>query len=199
MLELGIWSLSIVHRAGKSIVLIGMMGVGKSSVGRSLHRRTTLGLLDTDEIVTSKFGMPVSEIFSKHGENKFREVETEALQALPTREPVIIVTGGGIVLREENLGLLKRLGAVVWLEADEKALFKRASRAGNRPLLQCKNPRKAFTKMLRARLPLYAKVADIRVDTSVLTNEEVAVAVLSKFERYCHKSTPASSMPAMER
>jgi shikimate kinase len=199
MLELGIWSLSIVHRAGKSIVLIGMMGVGKSSVGRSLHRRTSFALRDTDEIVTSKFGMPVSEIFSKHGENKFREVETEALQALPTREPMIIVTGGGVVLREENLRLLKRLGVVVWLEADEKALFKRASRAANRPLLQCKNPRKAFTKMLRARLPLYAKVADIRVDTSVLTNKEVAVAILSKFERYCRKSTPASSMPAMDR
>lgn len=199
MLELGIWSLSIVHRAGKSIVLIGMMGVGKSSVGRSLHRRTTLAFHDTDEIVTSKFGMPISEIFSKHGENKFREAETEALQALPTREAVVIVTGGGIVLREENLGLLKRLGAVVWLEADEKTLFKRASRAGNRPLLQRKNPRKAFTKMLRARLPLYAKVADIRVDTSVLTNEEVAVAILSKFERYCRNSTPGSPMPPTER
>jgi shikimate kinase len=199
MLELGIWSLSIVQRAGKSIVLIGMMGAGKSSVGRSLHRRTGLGLRDTDEIVTSKFGTPISEIFSKHGENKFREAETEALQTLPTSEPVVIVTGGGIVLREENLALLKRLGAVVWLEADEKMLFKRASRAGNRPLLQRKNPRQAFTKMLRARLPLYARVADIRVDTSALTNEEVAVAILSKFERYCRKSMPASPMTATER
>jgi shikimate kinase len=79
---------------------------------------------------------------------------------------------------------------VVWLEADENTLFKRASRAGNRPLLQRKNPRKAFTKMLRARLPLYAKIADIRVDTSVLTDEEVAVAILSKFSRDYRKSVP---------
>jgi len=185
-----------VNQTNRSIVLIGMMGSGKSSVGRCLRERTTLALFDTDEIVTSKFGMPVSEIFSKHGENKFREAETEVLQALPTSEPVVIVTGGGIVLREENLGLLKRLGSVVWLEADEKTLFKRASRAGNRPLLQRKNPRKAFTKMLRARLPLYAKVADIRVDTSVLTDEEVAVAILSKFRRYYRKSVPAAGMPA---
>jgi shikimate kinase len=107
---------------------------------------------------------------------------------------VVIVTGGGIVLREENLGLLKRLGAVVWLEGDEKTLFTRASQAGNRPLLQLKNPRKAFSQMLQARLPLYAKVADIRVDTSVLTDEEVAVAILSKIRRYYCKSVSASPM-----
>ena len=149
-----------------------------------------LALFDTDEIVTSKFGMSISEIFSKHGENNFRVAETEALQALATSEPVVIVTGGGIVLREENFSLLKRLGAVVWLEADEETLFERASRTGNRPLLQRKNPRKTFAKILRARLPLYAKVADIRVDTSVLTDEEVAVAILSKFKRYCRKLAP---------
>jgi shikimate kinase len=174
--------LKTVKQANRSIVLIGMMGAGKSSVGRCLHERTTLALFDIDEIVTSKFGIPISEIFSKHGEDKFREAETEALQALGTGQPVIIVTGGGIILRQENLDLLKRLGAIVWLEADEATLFKRASR-GNRPLLQRKNPRKAFAQMLQARLPFYAKVADIRVDTSVLTDEEVAIAILSKFKR----------------
>jgi shikimate kinase len=173
-----------------------MMGAGKSSVGHSLRERTSLALFDTDEIVTSKFGMPISKIFLKHGENKFREAETETLQALATSEPVVIVTGGGIVLREENLDLLKRLGTVVWLEADEATLFKRASRAGNRPLLQRKNPRKAFTKMLRERLPLYAKIADIRIDTSVLTHEEVAVAILSKFRRYYRQLVPAAAMSA---
>lgn len=169
------------------------MGSGKSSVGRCLHERTTLAMVDTDEVVASKFGMPASEIFSKHGENKFREAETEVLQTLSTSEPVVIVTGGGIVLRDENLGLLKRLGAVVWLEADEATLFKRASRAGNRPLLRRKNPRNAFAQMLQARLPLYAKIADICVDTSVLTDEEVAVAILSKFKRHCRKSAPATA------
>ncbi|HEV3099596.1 MAG TPA: shikimate kinase [Candidatus Udaeobacter sp.] len=186
-----------MNRHSRSIVLVGMMGAGKSSVGNCLRRRTRLKLFDTDEIITSKFGMPVSEIFSKNGENKFREAETEALQALATSEPVIIVTGGGIVSREENLDILKRLGVVVWLKADEETLFKRASRGGSRPLLQCKNPKKAFTKMLRARLPLYAKIADIRVDTSVLTDEEVAVAILSKFSRYYCESVPAAAMPAI--
>lgn len=168
----------------KSIVLIGMMGAGKSTVGDCLQRRTGLKLFDTDELVTSRFGMPISEIFSRHGEDKFRDAETETLQALAPRHPAVIVTGGGIILREQNLALLKRLGAVVWLQADEATLFKRASRTGNRPLLQHKNPRNAFARMLQARLPLYAKVSDIRVDTSMLTGEEVAVAILSKFKRH---------------
>ena len=177
----------------KSIVLIGMMGAGKSTVGDCLHRRTGFPRLDTDEIVMSKFGMRISKVFSAHGENKFRDAETEALQTLASDEPVVIVTGGGIILREENRNLLKRLGAVVWLEADEETLFKRASRADSRPLLQRRNPRKAFAQMLKARVPLYAKVADIRVDTSALTDEEVAVAVLVKLRRHCRKLTAATA------
>jgi len=176
---------------GRSIVLIGMMGAGKSAVGRCLQWRTGFTQFDTDEMVRSKFGMPISEIFSTHSEGKFREAETEALRNLSPDEGTIIVTGGGIVLREENINLLKRFGVVVWLEADEKTLFKRASRAGDRPLLQRKNPRKAFTEMLRARLPLYAKIADIRIDTSELTDEEVAVAILTKFNKH-HKSVPVT-------
>jgi shikimate kinase len=182
-----------VNQAGKSIVLIGMMGAGKSSVGNCLRRRTNLRLFDTDEIVTSKFRMSIPEIFSKHGENKFRDAETEALQTLASDEPVVIVTGGGIILREENRNLLKRLGTVVWLEADEETLFKRASRADSRPLLQRRNPRKAFAQMLKARVPFYAKVADICVDTSALTDEEVAVAVLVKLRRHCRKLTAATA------
>jgi shikimate kinase len=172
-----------MNRGGRSIVLIGMMGAGKSSVGDCLRRRTRLKLFDTDEVVASKFGMPISEIFSKYGENKFRDAETEALQTLATHKPMVIVTGGGIISREENLDLLKRLGVVVWLQADQGTLFKRASRAGNRPLLHCKNPRDSFARMLQARLPFYAMVADIRVDTSAFTDDEVAVAILTRFQK----------------
>src|SRR4029434_5722480 len=133
-----------VHRVGKSIVLIGMMGAGKSSVGRCLHRRTGLVLLDIDEVVASKFGMSIPEIFAKHGEEKFREAETEALRRMRTEEPTILITGRGIVLRKENVEILKSQAAIVWLDADEETLFARASRKQNRPLLQTKNPRKAF-------------------------------------------------------
>lgn len=173
-----------------------MMGVGKSSVAHCLQRRTGLAGFDIDEIVISKFGLSIPEIFSEYGEERFREAETEALRSLAMPEQAIIVTGGGIVLREENVNLLRRLGVVIWLTADEETLFKRASKAGSRPLLRSKRPRRAFARTLQARLPLYAKIADIRVDTSVLTEGEVAVAVLSRLKRLSRNRRPGSSIPA---
>jgi shikimate kinase len=142
-----------------------------------------LGLLDTDQILSSNFGMSIPEIFSEHGEKKFREAETEALRRVRTEEQTIIITGGGIVLRKENVEILKKQAAIVWLDGDEETLFARASRKQNRPLLQTKDPRKTFSQILGARRPLYANIANIRVDTSVLTDEEVAVAILAKLRR----------------
>ena len=176
---------------GKSIILIGMMGAGKSSVGPSLERRTKLAVLDTDDIIASKFGISIPDIFSKYGEARFREAETEALRELAPTKRAIIITGGGIVLRQENVDLLKGLGVLVWLDAAEAILFERASQAANRPLLKTNNPRKTFARMLQARLPLYASIAHVRVDTSVLTDEEVAVAILSRVGRLGHN--PAAS------
>lgn len=168
-----------------------MMGAGKSSVGRCLHQRTGLTLLDTDEIVASKFGMSIPEVFTKHGENKFRQAETKALRALAMPKQTIIVTGGGIVLRQENVEILRRMGVIVWLNGNEDTLFARASRERNRPLLQMKRPRKAFSQIFNARRSLYADIADVRVDTSMLTDEEIAVAILSKLGRV----NPGSGSP----
>jgi shikimate kinase len=184
----------IVNRQSRSIALIGMMGAGKSSVGRCLHRRTGLALHDTDEIVAANFGMSIPEIFAEHGEKKFREAETEALRRMRTEEQTIIITGGGIVLRKENVEILRSQAVIVWLDGDEETLFARASRKRNRPLLHTKYPRKAFSQILGTRRPLYANIADIRVDTSVLTDEEVAVAILAKLGRMNPK--PESSIRA---
>jgi shikimate kinase len=174
---------------------MGMMGAGKSSVGDCLARRTKLALHDTDEIIASNVGMSIPEIFAKYGEDKFRETETRALRDLAKMKQAIIVTGGGIVLRNENLEPLKRLGVVVWLDGNEETLFKRASQSGSRPLLQGKNPRKAFARILQAREPRYANVAHLRVDTSLLTEEEVAIAILSKLRRSYNRKS-GSPIPA---
>jgi shikimate kinase len=171
-----------------------MMGAGKSSVGRCLHRRTGLGLYDTDEIVAANFGLSIPEIFAEHGEKKFREAETQALRSMRTEERTIIVTGGGIVLHKENIEILRSQAVIVWLDADEETLFERGSRKQNRPLLQTKNPRRTFSQILGARRPLYANIADFRVDTSVLTDEEAAVAILAKLRRMNPK--PKSAIPA---
>jgi shikimate kinase len=159
------------------------MGAGKSSVGRCLQQRTGLAHVDTDELVSATFGHSITEIFSRHDETRFRDAETEALRELELDRQSIIVTGGGIVLREENADRLKRLGTVIWLDADEATLFGRATRKDDRPLLQTENPHTRFSELLHARRPLYAKIAEIRIDTSKLTCDEVADVILKKIDR----------------
>ena len=158
------------------------MGAGKSAVGSCLEKRTGVTQIDTDDIVASKFGISIPEIFSKYGEERFRDAETEALRGIAVDQPAVIMTGGGIVLREGNVDLLKRLGIVVWLDANEEILFERAVRKGNRPLLEAENRRKTFSQMLQARLPVYAKIANIRVDTSALAADEVTDAIFKLLE-----------------
>lgn len=168
---------------GQSIVLIGFMGAGKSSTGKALERKTGLPRFDTDEILSTRFGLPVAEVFAVFGEDKFREAETEALHDFLHETPAIIVTGGGIVLRPDNVKILRELGRVVSLEADEETLFRRISRRATRPLLQTKNPRATLRELLRVRDPLYRAAADLRLDTSRLTHDEAADAILRSIEK----------------
>jgi shikimate kinase len=167
---------------GDAIVLIGFMGAGKSSVGRTLARITGLPRFDTDEMVAARFGLTVSEIFETQGEEAFREAETDALRELAGRRGAIITTGGGILLRPKNADLVRGLGTVVHLEADEVTLFRRINRRATRPLLRTENPRATLTELLRVRLPLYQAAADIEVDTSLLTHDEVATKILNHIE-----------------
>ena len=117
-----------MKKRGDAIVLIGFMGAGKSSVGRTLARITGLSRFDTDEMVAGRFGLTIPEIFASHGEETFREAETVALRELSKKSQTIVVTGGGIVLRPENVTLLQELGTIVYLSADEETLFARISR-----------------------------------------------------------------------
>ena len=167
---------------GRAIVLIGFMGSGKSSVGRILERRTGWPRFDTDELVSARFGRSIAEIFAEFGEDKFRSAESEVVEQLSTESAAVVVTGGGIVLRAGNVDLLRRVGTLVHLEADEETLFRRVSRRATRPLLQTENPRGTLAELLRKRLPLYRQAADFQVDTSKLTHDEVADAVMKKME-----------------
>jgi shikimate kinase len=167
---------------GRAIVLIGFMGSGKSATGRALARKTGWALSDTDEIVSARFGKAIAEIFAEFGEEKFREAESAALRELSGATPSIIVTGGGIVLRPENVELLRRLGIVAHLEAEEEILFQRVSRRRTRPLLQTEDPRGTLAKLLRERQPIYREAADLNVETSRVTPEEVADAVIRSME-----------------
>src|SRR4029450_10683200 len=117
-----------------------MMGTGKSVVGKALEQKTGLTPFDTPEITSSKLKMPIKEIFSTHGEERFRDLETETLRSMSLEEPAIIVTGGGIVVRGENVDLLRQLGTVVWLDADQATLRMRIRRLRGPPLLTTANP-----------------------------------------------------------
>jgi shikimate kinase len=165
-----------------SIILVGFMGAGKSSVGRTLAHITGLPRFDTDEQIAKQFSLTIPAIFEKHGEKIFRQAETETLRGLSRQATAIIVTGGGIVSSPENRALLRELGSIVLLSADEETLFERISRRSNRPLLQTENPRATAANLLRTRLPLYREIAKAEVDTSGLTHEEVARRILDLVE-----------------
>ncbi|CAN5451164.1 shikimate kinase [soil metagenome] len=167
---------------GAAIVLVGFMGTGKSSVGRVLAQRAGLSRYDTDQMVMRRFGLTIAEIFAQRGETAFREAEVQALQQIP-RSQAIIVTGGGIVLRSGNVQTIRRLGVVVNLVADFDTLIERLQRRSARPLLQTENPRATALELLRVRQPLYQSAADVTVDTSALTHDEVADKILSQTEK----------------
>ena len=142
------------------------MGAGKSAVGRELSRRTGWPRHDTDEMIREKFGISIPDIFARHGEAAFRVAETTLLKTLKRGMAGIVVTGGGIILREENVRLLRGMGRIVWLDADEEILWQRASRHSTRPLLQTPDPQARFAELLRVRRPLYQTAADYRINTS---------------------------------
>jgi shikimate kinase len=162
----------------RSIVLIGMMGAGKSSVGRLLEKRTGLGRIDIDELIVQRARMPIAKIFASGGEEAFRDLETAALNEVRPDSPAIVVCGGGIVLRHGNVARLKQIGTVVWLEAPVDVLLERASRRRSRPLLQTENPRATILELLIARQPLYENAADVRVDTNGRSHDQVADVIL---------------------
>jgi shikimate kinase len=161
-----------------------MMGMGKSVVGKALEQETGLPRFDTDEIISSKSKMPIKEIFSTHGEEHFRNLETETLLSMSLEEPAIIVTGGGIVLRAQNVDLLRQLGTVVWLDADEATLRTRIRGLSDRPLLQTANPRAALSELLAAREPLYRRAADLRVNVSQKNPQEIAELILENIKNF---------------
>jgi shikimate kinase len=168
----------------RSIALIGMMGTGKSVVGKALEQKTGLPRFDTDEIIFSKLKVPIKEIFSTHGEEYFRNLETETLRLMSLEEPAIIVTGGGIVLRAENVDLLRQLATVVWLDTDETTLRTRIHNLRDRPLLQTANPGASLSELLAAREPLYRRAADLRVDVAQRSPEDIAELILENIKNF---------------
>jgi shikimate kinase len=158
----------------RNLVLVGFMGSGKSSVGREIARRWAFRFIDTDTTIRHKYRKSIPDIFATFGEPFFRDEENKALQELQASQEAVIATGGGIILQPRNHPLLRTLGVVVWLTASEETIWERVSRNQNRPLLRTNDPRTTIRNLMSARYPLYDAVADITVETTGLTHQEVA-------------------------
>src|SRR3954452_6596016 len=165
--------------ADRHLVLIGMMGAGKTTAGRIIAARLGRPLLDSDEMIEAREGRTVRDIFRTDGEEAFRAIETEVLrEALDNPQKAVIAAAGGVVLRPENRELLRASGArVVWLRADPAVLVERVKSGGHRPLLD-DDPRGTLQKMYNDRADLYREVADAIVSVDNRTPNEVVDAVL---------------------
>ena len=154
----------------KAIVLIGYMGSGKSTIGEKTARSLGIEFLDTDTLIEAQEGMTISELFAQKGEAYFRQKETQVIQDLSEEsKKMVLATGGGLPMKEENQALLKELGTVVYLKASVNTLVERLQEDTTRPLLREGDLRKKIETMLEVRNPVYEKVADIVLETDKKT------------------------------
>jgi shikimate kinase len=166
----------------QSIALVGLSGVGKSSVGRRLAARLGWPLLDTDTLIAEAEGRTVAQIFADSGEPRFRELESVALQHAFAVTPGVISTGGGIVLRPENRALLRARALVVWLDAPTETLVARLqAHAEARPLIGGGDPAARLEALRAARAGLYAEVAHARVATAEYEIDQICTQILQLF------------------
>lgn len=184
--ELASSILDIVDRAGvmplprqPNILLIGLMGSGKTTVGRIVAQMIGFQFIDTDAMIVETTGRTIPEIFAEEGESGFRKRESAALRSLLGKRGCVIATGGGIVTRSVNLPLLRHLGYVVWLDADPERLARRTAMNNSRPLLAGEeDPKAKLERLLTERKPMYKKLADLRIQTAELTPQETAYGVM---------------------
>ena len=162
---------------GRSIYLIGMMGSGKTSTGRPLAKRLGYGFVDADAVIEQVAGCTIPKIFERDGEDGFRSIESQVLNAISQRHSLVVATGGGVVTKPENWGQLHS-GIVVWLDVVPDQLLQRLKADSTvRPLLQTADPEAALNALLNERRPLYAE-ADLTVVINDETPDVVADGIL---------------------
>ncbi len=169
-----------VNRSGKSIVLIGMMGAGKTSVGRALAERLGYPYLDSDEQVERNTGRTVPEILETDGEDAFRAEEKKALaEAVASDGPLVVSVAGGAVLDPDNRRELRKAGAVIWLRAEVATLVDRVGEGEGRPLL-ASDVEGNLRRLYEQRRPIYDELADVIVDVDHLGASEIVDRIVSE-------------------
>ena len=149
----------------KPVVLVGMMGAGKTAIGSALARRLGVKFIDSDDEIVTAANMSIAEIFERDGERFFRRRESEVLARLLDGEPAVLSTGGGAFLQEKNRGLIDEHGVALWLKADLDLLWNRVKHKDTRPLLRTENPYQTLADIYHARQETYA-LSHIQVEAS---------------------------------
>jgi shikimate kinase len=162
---------------GDNVILVGFMGAGKSVCGRLLARRLGRCFVETDDLIVARTGRSIPEIFREQGEEAFRHLETEAVEALRLKSGEVIATGGGLPCREGRMDALRELGTVVWLRGELTDLLERARRVGGRPMLEGRSMA-AIEALYRERERHYAR-AHLALDTSSLGVDQVVARLVS--------------------
>lgn len=162
---------------GRSIVLVGLMGAGKSTIGRRLAQKLGLAFVDADAEIEQAAGKSVVDIFKDHGEQYFREGERKVIARLLESGPQVLATGGGAYMNEETRRNIARLGISVWLKADVSLLMKRVRRRDTRPLLKAEDPERIMSDLIEARYPIYSQ-ADITVESRDIPHSSIVSDVI---------------------
>jgi shikimate kinase len=166
------------HLGNRSIVLIGMMGVGKSSIGRRLGTRLGIPFVDADAEIERAAGMSIADIFARHGEAAFRSGEARVIARLLNGGRQVLATGGGAVMNEATRALIKETAVSVWLSAELDLLLRRISkRKAERPMLQTDDPAATLRDLLAARAPIYAQ-ADITVQSRDVPHDAIVAEII---------------------
>src|SRR5271169_5740419 len=170
----------ILPRLGhRSIALVGMMGVGKSSVGRRLGARLGVPFVDADAEIEKAAGMSIADIFARHGEADFRSGEARVIARLLDGGPQVLASGGGAVMNADTRALIKAKGVSIWLSADFEVLMRRINKRKNdRPLLQTADPEATLRALLAERDPIYAQ-ADITVQSRDVSHDAIVAEIVA--------------------
>ncbi len=166
-----------------NIILVGLMGAGKSTLGRHLARRYQLEFYDSDKVIEERTGVSIPTIFEIEGEDGFREREALVIQEFAARRGIVLATGGGSVLRADNREALKAGGTVIYLRASVEQLYSRIRHDKNRPLMQTANPLQTLRNLLKAREAYYLEVADIVLPTGKQKVSHIARTVSQKLNQ----------------
>lgn len=177
------------------IFLVGMMGAGKTTVGRQLAAALRREFVDLDQAIEARCGVRVATIFDIEGEAGFRRRETQILDETTRRPGLVVATGGGAILAPENRAMLRTRGCVIYLRAGVDDLYRRVARDRNRPLLHTPDPRQRLADLLAQREPLYAELADVTLDTADQPVAQVLQALLPRLQSLCRDPAAVRRRP----